>query len=324
MIQKKKKPDTKTVLNRIVSLNVDACEVQLCLASMTDGDAPDIQRVQISEDVAGEFKEIVKKALTKLKKDYNKGDLVLKDYDPQAKPDHHEVESLDLSAHDFIKNQLDGLSDVATLDVFQEDSDFVSNLRFYIVVLKPTAGVPIYFFRTYTPKKELGRSALFAIVLKHGTYNRVADSLFLFDQYVDCMVQDDMLFIFNKDKFQKIFQFYEMLLASAKQTLQTIQQQVPIDDFAAFEAACEGHLQKLSKLKNIASKPYLQSITMSDIKKVINKYSLQIETVGQGNDEKIKFDSSDKWAILRLLDDDYLESVMTNSHYEVNSKRVIQ
>ncbi len=323
MTQLTERTDKKAVLDGILCLDVDACGVQLCLASMSSGDAPDIQRVQTSEDVAHEFKEIVKRTLAKRKKDSDRGDLVLKEYDPQAKPDRHEVESLDLAEHEFIKTQLDGLSDVATLDVFQQASDFVSNLRFYAIVLKPATGDPIYFFRAYTPKKELGRSPLFAIVLKQGTYSRVEDSLFLFDQHIDCMVQGTAVFIFNKDKFQKIFQFYEMLLASAKQTLQIIQQRVPIDDFAAFEVACEGHLQKLSKLKNIASKPYLQTITMNDIKKVIDKYDLQIETVGQGEDEKIKFNASDKWAILRLLDDDYLESVMTNSHYEVNSKRAI-
>ncbi|MEW5814630.1 MAG: Kiwa anti-phage protein KwaB-like domain-containing protein, partial [Spirochaetota bacterium] len=79
--------------------------------------------------------------------------------------------------------------------------------------------------------------------------------------------------------------------------------------------------QKLAKLKNIASKPYLEQITIADLKKVIQKYSLNIEIVRVKGQEMIKFDSSDKWAILRLLDDDYLESVMTGNRYEVNSKR---
>lgn len=86
----------------------------------------------------------------------------------------------------------------------------------------------------------------------------------------------------------------------------------------------KANIQKLSKLKNIASKPYLKSVTINDLKKVIQKYNLPIQMVGKGKDEKIKFDVSDKWAILRLLDDDYLESVMTGNSYEVNSKRSIK
>ncbi len=323
MTQIRKKTDAKVTLEDILSLDVPSCEVQLCLASLTPDNITDIQRVQISRKVANEFLVIVNKILARRKKDLNKEDLVLKDYNAQAKLDSHEVESMDLSAHDSIKSQLAGLANVASLDVFAEDATFVTNLRFYVVVLQPLQGVPVLFFRTYTPKKELNRSSLFAIISRQGTYDRFTDSLFLFDQHFDCMVRGDVLFIFNKDKFQKIFRFYEMLIADAKQTLQVIQQRVPIDDFAAFEAACEGHLQKLSKLKNIASNPYLRRITMADLKKVIQKYNLSIETIGKGKDERIKFDASDKWAILRLLDDDYLESVMTGNSYEVNSKRVM-
>lgn len=321
MTQKAKKEDARTILDGILSLSADACEVQLCLASMSDGEIPDIQRVQISQAVAEEFRTIIKKTIERRKRDAEKGDLALKEYDAQAKLDPHEVERLDLTEHDSIKSQLSSLANVESLDAFSADDAFVANLRFYVMVLRPQNGDPVLFFRTYTPKKELNRSALFAIVSRQGTYDRFTDSLFLFDQHVDCMVRGNDLFIFNKDKFQKIFRFYEMLIAGAKQILQAIQQRVPIDDFGAFETACEGHLQKLSKLKNIASKPYLQSITIADLKKVIKKYNLSIQTVGKGKDEKIQFDASDKWAILRLLDDDYLESVMTGESYEVNSKR---
>lgn len=324
MTQKATKDDARTTLDGILSLDADACEVQLCLASMSDGDAPDIQRVQISQEVAKEFRSVIKKTIERRKRDADKGDLVLKDYDAQAKLDRHEVERLDLTAHGFIKSQLSGLANVESLDVFSADDSFVANLRFYVMVLRPQNGDPVLFFRTYTPKKELNRSAQFAIFLRQGTYDRFTDSLFLFDQYVDCMVRGDDLFIFNKDKFQKIFHFYEMLIAGAKKTLRTIQLRIPIDDFAAFEAACEGHLQKLSKLKNIASKPYLHSITITDIKKMIKQYSLSIQIVGTGKSARIKFDASDKWAILHLLDDDFLESIMTGKRYEVNSKRGIK
>jgi hypothetical protein len=125
----------------------------------------------------------------------------------------------------------------------------------------------------------------------------------------------------NKDKFQKIFKFYEELVKVADTVLKTIEECIPIDDFAAFKEACAGHLQKLAKLKNIAGKPYLKDLKISQIKSVIERYNLPIETVGEGDDAKLCYNASDKWAILRLLDDDYLESAMTNNHYETNSKR---
>lgn len=305
----------------ILGLDLSACEIHLCLASVGNEDEPDFQKVAISQAVANEFRHIIARQLERKKKDIEAGDLVIRQYDPATKPDSHEVEHLDLATHTAIREQILELINLQTLSTFAQDPDFISTLRFYVIVLRPPSDAPIFCFRIYSPKKELSRSALFAIVFRNGHYDRMEEPLFLFDQYLDCLVQGNDLFIFNKDKFQKIFRFYEMLVKTAKETLAIIRKRIPIDDFDAFEKACEGHLQKIAKLKNIASKPYLAQLTMADLKKVINKYDLPVKTVGKGKKEKIHFDASDKWAILRLLDDDYLESVMTGNSYEANSKR---
>lgn len=100
-----------------------------------------------------------------------------------------------------------------------------------------------------------------------------------------------------------------------------IKTRIPIANFDDFEVACKGHLQKLAKLKNIAQKPYLQNITMNDIKKVIKTVNLNIQIKKTRGKEMLLFDPADKWALLRLMDDDYLSSVMTNQNYEVTGKR---
>ena len=57
------------------------------------------------------------------------------------------------------------------------------------------------------------------------------------------------------------------------------------------------------------------------MKKVIKKRQLNVKIVKKDGKEMLLFDSSDKWALLKLLDDDYLDSMMTGLSYEVNSKR---
>jgi len=317
-----KKADGIGILTEILKLDLSPCEVQICMASLAAGNGvPDFQRVAISTNLSGEFRRIVADFLARRRKDLDTGDLVLNNHSPLTKLDSHEVEHLDLSAYESIGNQIATLPDIEGLETFSADEDFIAALRFYVIIVKPKKGEPIFCFRSYSPKRELARSALFAIVFREGHYDRFSDNLFLFDQHIDCICRGVHLFIFSKDKFQKIFQFYELLLKTAKDTLATIKARVPIDNFDEFESACEGHLLKVAKLKNIASKPYLAKVTMQDIKKVIKKYHLPIGTVGKGTNEKIHFDATDRWAILRLLDDDYLESVMTGENYEVNSKR---
>lgn len=323
-MKRKNKIEYEKSFKDVLATNIDACEIQLFLASLGNDGITEIQLVQISSKLAASFREIVKENIEKKKLDLCNSNILIKSYDPQTKLDKHEIEVLNLSVHESIKKQLLGLSDVNEIEIFKEDTLFISNLRFYIIQLTPKEGEKILLFRTYTPKKELSRSKFFAVIFSEGVYDKYTNKLFLFDQYIDCIIRGDNLFIFNKDKFQKIFRFYEILLANAEQTLKLIQERIPIDDFSSFKESCKSHLQKLSKLKNIASKPYFSSLTVKKIRKIIKKYNLPIEIVGEKENGKIKYDSSDRWAILRLLDDDYLESLMTGNSYEVNSKRAIE
>lgn len=167
----------------------------------------------------------------------------------------------------------------------------------------------------------MSRSKKIAIFMKGGQYDSFRDKLFLFDVYFDCLSYKEVMYILNKDSFQKIFRFYELLLKVAQKTLRTIQKYVPIDNFDAFSESCKGHYQKLAKLKNISTKPYLKQLNIKIFKKVIKDCDLPIETTGRGANEKLVYNTSDKWAILKLLDDDYLKSIMTGQNYEVNSKR---
>ena len=133
------------------------------------------------------------------------------------------------------------------------------------------------------------------------------------------------MFIFSQDRFQKIFQFFEMVKGSAEKVLEKVKEAVPIDNFDAFADSCRGHLQKLAKLNNIASKPYFNKLTMGDIKKVIDKHpNLQSLIIQKDGMEMLSYGGKDKWAILKVLDDDYLDSIMTGQSYEVISKREVE
>lgn len=323
MSPKVKGNGAEAALREITSIEPSNCDVFLTLASLTDGEIPEFQRVIITKTVAEEFQNLALNALKGLAESSESDDLVLRDYDPGTLLASYEVECFRLSDDDPVANQIRAMGDPTKLDKFDEDDKFIDNLRFYVTTLKPTSGKPVMLFRLYSMKKELGRSRLFAITRSKGQYDTVEDTVLLFDRIVDCVVCGDWLFILNKDRFQKIFKYFEELKKTARQTLEVIKAHVPIDDFPAFAKACEGQLQRLAKVKNIANKPYLKSLTIKDLKKVIRKYNLPIQTVGSGKDEKIHYDDSDKWGILRLLDDDYLESVMTGRTYEVNSKRAL-
>lgn len=312
-------------LSSMLTLDLANSNITVCLASVTATDQlPVFSRLIVSDSLADEFRKVARGEFDRRSKDLASADLVIHSYDPGAKLEPYEVEYIDLSQQPMICDQFASLQEIGNVPPFQEDEHFLSGLRFYVIILQPLQSENVYCFRSYTPKRELSRSHLFGALFAGGHFDRVNNPMFLFDAVIDCASCGDDLFIFKKDAFQKIFRFFDLVRKAAKKALLTIRKAIPIDNFDEFEKSCEGHLQKLAKLNNIASKPYLTNVTMADLRKVIKTFSLHVTTTKKGGKEMLVFDPSDKWALLKLLDDDYLGSIMTGQNYEVTGKRTVQ
>jgi hypothetical protein len=315
----------KALLERILELDLSECEVTVCLASASkDAVLPGFERLLLSAELTETFRSVAAYTIAHYKKEYHNGNLLVRKYAVESKPESYEVEYLDLSAYESIMEQISPLAALADVEVFEADETFVSGLRFYVIAVQPPHGDPLYFFRSYTPKKMLSRSRLFAMVFRQGMYDRVVEPAFLFDHHIDCVSYSGMMFIFKKENFYEIFRFFELIRRVAEETLNTIRATVPIQNFDDFARDCEAHLAKLEKLRNIAAKPYWGKITIENIKKVIEKNNLSVQIVQTSAGEKLVYDPVDKWVLLKLLDDNYLWSLMTEQSYEVTGKRELE
>ncbi|HFD87404.1 MAG TPA: hypothetical protein ENJ35_06995 [Gammaproteobacteria bacterium] len=122
--------DAQKALVDLLDIDLDACTIQLCLASLLEDDVPEFQKVTVSKEIAQEFQSIVTSFVAKWNRDTEKGDLILHQYDAMSKLDRHEIEYLKLDDHDSIMEQVESLSSPAQLEVFKEDDEFVKGLRF--------------------------------------------------------------------------------------------------------------------------------------------------------------------------------------------------
>ena len=313
---------TSAAFGGLIALDLDACRLAVCLASCPKGaETPQFEYLQVTDALLGVFRDVARATLAALAAEWRAGDVVLRAYAAESKPGDEEIEHLDLAAYPTLQQQIASLAQVYTLNVFEADKAFIANLRFYAIVATPPDGDPITFFRIYTPKKELSRSHLFAAFFRDGQYDTVREPIFLFDSHLDCIACGDDLFILNKSNFQSMFRFFEVVRRNAQQALATLRAQLPIGNFDQFAHDCEGHLVKLVKLQNIAAKPYLARITIADLRRVIVRHSLRLEIQVIEGREVVVYDPADKWALLKLLDDDYLHSRLTNLDYEANGKR---
>jgi len=279
-----------------------------------------IQRLNLTEELSWEFLSAARDSTPSVGREVR-----LRPYEAGYKPDADEIVYVDLRQNETISEQIQPFSQVQRAELFHEEEKVIDSLRFYAVVVSPSARRRAVFLRNYSPKKELTRRAGFAALLRRGSYDKVESKIFLFDSETDCFAWDGYLFIHNVGAFQRIFGYLDELKAKANATIDAVLAQIPITNHEQFRATCTGQLQMMSKLAQIAGKPYIARVTIADIRRTIQAFHLDVQIVQENGHEKLLFEGSleKRWLILKLLDDDYLGSIMTNEKYEVNSKSAV-
>jgi hypothetical protein len=311
--------------SELLAAPYDEANVQLCLAAVEDENAPpEFQKVQLSQNAAEQFRIVIARQMELTLKRATRGDLRLLKYDAGAMNRSDEIEYLTPDTEPGIWDQFAAAQSLPNLPVFNAADEFINRLHFYVIIADLN-GEQALFFRFYTPQNELSRSSTFGFRLSNTVFNEIREPTFLFDMHLDCAVFRNVLYIFKKNNFQRIFRYFERVREAGREALRIVSQRVKIDNFEQFAALVEGQLNMLAKLKNIAAKEYLQRVTMKDIKRVIKQFKLSAAIVAKDGEERLIFDpeAKDKWLILRILDDDYLGSVMTKLKYEANSKRAL-
>jgi hypothetical protein len=282
-----------------------------------DGEAHRLQRVNISNDVAEQFRDVFVTELSRA------DEYQVRRYEPGYKAERDEVQYVS-SGDDSVAELLGNFSGVNHLELFSESDDVVENLKFNAVVATDREGETAIGFRIFRPgQQELTRSKWMALVRSEGSYTEVGTKVFLFDRQFDCIAFGSFVYILNVANFQRIFSYFEQLRERGRELAESVCSVVPVSNASKFVDACERHLAMISKLAIVVQKPYFASLTISDIEKVIKHHELDIEIVKSGGKRHLVFDPRPgrRWDILKVLDDDYLTSVMTNADYEVNSKR---
>ena|SRR5436309_2946439 len=323
------KAEALRALQEILKLDISTCTAEICIAARQDGeDLPELRLLRLAEPVKEEFRDLVADCLAEYRKQLFLHNLQVIDFDVAGKPEKYQVEHIELSKppYDHIVAQTQPLTTLHGLQAFKGEIYFRDKMRFYVIILQPPQGQPIYCYRRYSPKRVLHASAPIALKRILGDTDEFEDvktPIFLFDKTIDCIGRGDSLFVLAKTHFYYMFQILNELVESARDTLNLIQQRIPIANFSYFARACTNDKNKMRKLTSIARRPYLSNLTLADMKAVIGRNQLHIPVIeiNNGQQEVLHFDPDYPWDILKFLDDDYLTSIMTGQDYEVDGKR---
>lgn len=289
------------------------------VARSTDRNAPHEARVlNLANDAESFFRETIQTAVADHLSHWS-----LKQLDPVYKPESREVEWSEVADVQAIELARDRYTNLGPLSPFHTaDDGYVQRLLFWVCVLTGTDDRRAFFFRAFSSKAELKRRAGAALVNKDGAFTKVDERIFLFDDRVDCVVFGDYLFVLRKNDYRRVFDQLEAVRQEARAAARDLHAKVPIANFDEFTDACASQAGMADKLVSIRKRDYFDDLCYEMLEPVMEEFSLRIGIEQRNGSPHLVFRSepAHRWRILRLMDDDYLKSSMTNHKYEVNSK----
>lgn len=280
---------------------------------------PEARAMSLAGDAEQFFRDIVQTRV----QDNLAGGWTLKKLDPLYKPDPEEVEWETATTIPEVVYATTKLANLSALSPFDPaDEQFKKRLAYWAVVLTGSDGTQGFFFRAFTAAAELKRKRGAALINRSGSFTRVDEEIFLFDDDLDCFVFDGYVFVLRKRDFRRIFDQIAAVLAKAKTAASDLNTQVPIANFAEFERACSTDSRLADKLLGVRGRDYFSQLSYAMLHPVIQQFKLAIPTKTVNGTAQLVFEPEPaaRFRILKLVDDDYLRSSMTNHNYEVNSK----
>ncbi|MDI6719552.1 MAG: DUF4868 domain-containing protein [Methanomicrobiales archaeon] len=228
--------------------------------------------------------------------------------------------------NDDVPNLPSFLSSTANprLSVITKD-DF--NKVFGYIVKIETGNITVFFFRKYSPKKLMEKGKL-AVIFRDGQFSTLNENILALDSVYDAAllmrpptpqtqtILPEVL-VFHKSQFESLFSFIDFYLVEVQNKEEYLSAKEFFDDCGKIFECCTTDARKIRKLARVLKNSQIDQMDRDKIRRVVDEFNL---TLGFTDDGKLRVDEQSIWTILRILDDDYVKSDITNSKYESRSK----
>ena len=267
-----------------------------------------VLRTEITADIGEALITIAKQQLSKLLETV---DLEYIEYNPAINLDKNHVETIKREEVHYLDEILQDMNS-ADLNIF--DMKQSKNLWAYAIKIGNSG---ITLFRKYTEKRILDIKGWIPLFVQNGVFNKLTDSILTIDKDIDCIYYDGKMFILDKTHFEKIFSFMDKFILEIDANICHLEEKSLVDDITALQKLCKSDPRKIKKLNKVLKSDILNFLNTKRISEINRQYNLDLDFTEDG---KIIVSHKNIWTVLRVLDDEYLESSMTDNKYEVHSK----
>ena len=298
-------------------------ETQIVLFAAPGGDAFAYRRINPTKDIQNRFRKIASTWAAGL------SERSLVAYSPGRVPSEHELAVLPVEGNAAVEAVTSPMENPIEIEVFS-DPDFADELRFYVVAAKVLNPGWLYFFKAKGETLRLKKTRKVALVPSGNAYDELEADPLIFDPTFDAVVGDGLALVAKQSSFERALGFVQQASAAAQTTLTQLLTTVTVKNGSDLLAAAATDVNMISKLRSIAAKmtanpAYAAAMTTEKLIKFAGERGIAIDTEEVNGATQFVFfpDPQHRWRILKLLDDDYLDSSLTQLHYEVNSKSPI-
>ena len=251
------------------------------------------------------------------------GLLEVRTYQPGASLESHQVYVFDPEEDEAVKAFLESVrAPSAAQSAFDVEEIPWQKIHFEARIVK-VGNEKAASLRKTTSGNILARSKKLRLFVKDGTLEKADSPIVLLDDDVDGLYWRKCLYIFRPGSIEMLLGFEEELGAAVETMAADLHKTIPILGLEKLVEQASRHWQMARKLQHIAKRDYIKSITIADIKRVAKKADLTIEFKKVGGKEHVVYEATDKWALLRILDDDYVTGELTQRLYESTSKNEV-
>ena len=226
-------------------------------------------------------------------------------------------------------NAIQAAVDTADADAFHPRADHAKNVSMVAARFSTRDGSAATFYRVADPLLQFTKNKVYSLVRRDGQYDRLepADVLLMRSEF-DVVVIGGHAFFFLKPTFERAFGFLDELRATSAATFDSVTTGLRITGMAELRAACTRQPQMMAKMASIRRSmdedpAYAAAMTMPKLLAYIeDNPAVNIEIAGTGRNRSLVFNPAPatRFQIVKLLDDDYLRSVLTDREYEAGSK----
>ncbi len=218
---------------------------------------------------------------------------------------------------------------IADSDAFDPKASYASDVRMVAAQFSTQNGQTVTFYRIADTLLQFAKRKVFSLIRRNGQYDRLepADVLLMRSSF-DVVVIAGHAFFFLKPSFEQAFGFLDELKQASAATFDQVTADLRISGMGELKAACTSQPQMMAKMASIRRSmdedaTYASALTMDKLLTFIDANPhLGIAVEGSGSHRSLKFNPAPatRFQIVKLLDDDYLRSILTQRDYEAGSK----